>query len=442
MVARVLDALPLERGAGQRGQAIHLAGPVAEVPAREGQHAVGREPIHKRVPGLDGVERVLGEHKRAGGRGHPGVDQRDLDDIVAIALARDIAAGLVVDELDARVAVEVAGEVAEALVDGVDGVLVDLDRHDRLLAEGQRREHIAPAARAHHQHARVGPQVVDDIGDIVLEEVDLAVVAVERRQDGAGAGVHAKLELAHRPLVGWVGRADAPAVGRGQLRGVAGDGDPRERVPFLIQRSLLDIAAHIDQPQRRDLGLHQQGVAKGQRGEDRAAPDRALQQPGHALVDAEQQRAERRQQRDDDHRRRAIGDLQHIHQDHAADRRAHKVGGVEPADLAREPGERQGHADAAEHKRHRDHDVGQHDRIDPRHGADDDIVGAERQAQVGQEAEHDRDREGQRGSGQLEARALGREIARQQIDQQRAHGHPEQGDRDRHKREVVPHSQC
>ena len=71
----------------------------------------------KRRPGLDGVERVLAEHERAGGGRRPGVDQRDLDRPEALRRPRDEAARFVVDEAHARIAVEMAGEVAEAAVD-------------------------------------------------------------------------------------------------------------------------------------------------------------------------------------------------------------------------------------------------------------------------------------------------------------------------------------
>ena len=105
----------------------------------------------ERRPRLDGVERVLAEHERAGGGRRPRVDERDLDRAEALGRARDEAARLVVDEAHARIAIEVAGEVAEPPVDGADDVLVDVDGGDRPRAEGERREHVAPAAGADHQ---------------------------------------------------------------------------------------------------------------------------------------------------------------------------------------------------------------------------------------------------------------------------------------------------
>ena len=59
-----------------------------------------------------------------------------------------IAARLVVDERDPRIAIEVAGEVAEPAVDELEDALVDLDAGDRLLVERQRRQDVASAAGA------------------------------------------------------------------------------------------------------------------------------------------------------------------------------------------------------------------------------------------------------------------------------------------------------
>ena len=67
--------------------AVDLARPIGVVPARDGEHAARRQVIEEDAPGLDGVERVLGQHERAAGGRRPGVDQRDLDDVEAIVVA-------------------------------------------------------------------------------------------------------------------------------------------------------------------------------------------------------------------------------------------------------------------------------------------------------------------------------------------------------------------
>ena len=89
------------------------AGPIAEIPARHAQQAVVREVGQERRPRFDGVERVFAQHEGAGRGRRPGVDERDLDGAEPIARSRDEAARFVVDEPDAGVAIEMAGEVAE-----------------------------------------------------------------------------------------------------------------------------------------------------------------------------------------------------------------------------------------------------------------------------------------------------------------------------------------
>jgi hypothetical protein len=82
--------------------------------------------IQEGPPRIHGVERILGEDEGAARRGRPGVDQRDLDDVGGVVQPRDVAPRLVVDEPDARIAIEMSGEVAEPLVDEFDDPLVDL----------------------------------------------------------------------------------------------------------------------------------------------------------------------------------------------------------------------------------------------------------------------------------------------------------------------------
>ena len=127
----------------------------------------------KEPPGLDRVERVFAEDERARGSRRPRIDQRDLDHVERLALAGEPATRLVVHEADARVAVEMAGEVAEPAVHGPDDVVVDLDRRHVRRAERQGRQHVAAAADANHGHPRSRPQVIPGVRDVVLQMFEL-----------------------------------------------------------------------------------------------------------------------------------------------------------------------------------------------------------------------------------------------------------------------------
>ena len=192
---------------GQRRRPVHLGRPIAEIPARDAQQAVVGQVLEKRRPRLDRVERVLAEHERAGRRRRPGVDERDLNRVEAIGRSRDEAARLVVDEAHARVAIEMAGEVAEAAVHGADDVLVDLDGGHRFGAEGERRQDVAAAAGADRRAtSRLGPEVVADVGDVVLEVLD----ALEDRRRSRSSPSRRPTSMS---ICSWRTRAESGSVG-------------------------------------------------------------------------------------------------------------------------------------------------------------------------------------------------------------------------------------
>ena len=121
---------------------------------------------------------------------------------------------------------------------------------------------------------------------------------------------------------------------------------------------------------------------------------------------------------------------------HAAERGAGEIGGVEPADPRGKAGQRQADRDAADDERHGNDGVGEGDRVD----RDDRRSDAERDAQLRQEAQHDaRSETATPTTRQAMAQALGREEPRREIDEQRADGHAEHRDRQRDERKVVQH---
>ena len=60
---------------------------------------------------------------------------------------------LVIDEADARIAIEMTGEIAKAPIDEVDDALVDFDAGHLALVEHQRRKHVSAAAGSDNDDA-------------------------------------------------------------------------------------------------------------------------------------------------------------------------------------------------------------------------------------------------------------------------------------------------
>lgn len=86
--------------------------------------------LQERLPGLHSVERVFRQDEGAGRRRGPGVDQGNLKDVELFLLPRNETARLVVHKRHVGIAVQVPGEIAEAPVDSVNHVVVDLDGQD------------------------------------------------------------------------------------------------------------------------------------------------------------------------------------------------------------------------------------------------------------------------------------------------------------------------
>ena len=111
-----------------RDQAIEFAAvTVRVVPARYRQQAAGLQRPIKIVPCLYGIEPVFGEGQSAGGRCGPGVDQRDLDEVVSVGRMIDVAAGFGIDQRHAGLTIEMAGEIGELVGEHFEDRGVDLD---------------------------------------------------------------------------------------------------------------------------------------------------------------------------------------------------------------------------------------------------------------------------------------------------------------------------
>src|ERR1700730_15500637 len=103
---------------------------------------------------LDRVEGARGKGRRAGGGGREGVDERQLDQIVALAAAGDKAAGLRDDDADLRAIVETASKVGVGLFDEADELGVERDCIDIGGAMVERHKSLGAAASAEDQHMR------------------------------------------------------------------------------------------------------------------------------------------------------------------------------------------------------------------------------------------------------------------------------------------------
>ena len=99
--------------------------------------------------------------------------------------AREVGPRFVVDDRDARIAIEVSGEVSELAVDDVDDVAVDLDAGHGTLSELERREHVTAAADADDGHVRGLADVVDEVLDPPPQEIALVARVRVARTSGA-----------------------------------------------------------------------------------------------------------------------------------------------------------------------------------------------------------------------------------------------------------------
>ena len=244
MRARIGDAAVAEHLGGEPDRAVgleRLRPSWNRVPARDGEQPVRREPVEEGVPRLGRVQRVLAQREGAGRGRRPRVDERDLDEVVAVLRPRQVAARLVVDERDARIAVEVPREVAVNAVGDRQDVRVDLDPGDRALAELERREDVAAAADADHENGGVVERVVREVRDVVAEEVRLRRVACVAREHRRGVRVDA-----HDFVLGAKRAAASSSTARRHRprRSVAVriDGDAREGVPLLVSVRRVGLA--------------------------------------------------------------------------------------------------------------------------------------------------------------------------------------------------------
>ena len=109
-----------------------------------------------------------------------------------------------------------AGVFAEHLRIGqqVDENGIELDPCDVARAEGVRGEQIASAPHADDRYAAYWIDVIDEVGDVVLEKFDIGGMAIEFRHHRSGKPVDVEPTLLNRHLLGH-GRGSSP---KGRVR--------------------------------------------------------------------------------------------------------------------------------------------------------------------------------------------------------------------------------
>ena len=194
LAGRLGDA-PALQGLQRRQEQLRAVARRQLQPAGDREIAAGREVIEISPERLDRVDEALAETDRAGGRGGEGVEQRNLDQIVAVRARGDEAARLADVHPDVGPLVQMAREIGVAAADQIDQLRVQLDRVDRARLVVQREQHVRAAARSEHQDARPVEQVVRQRGGGEIQIGERPEVAVERgdRAQPLAVGEHADL---------------------------------------------------------------------------------------------------------------------------------------------------------------------------------------------------------------------------------------------------------
>ena len=163
--------------------------------------------------------------------------------------------------------------------------------------------------------------------------------------------------------------------------------------------------------------------------------DACASQPARVHVERKGEAADTREERNPEHRRGTVRPANDADEQDASKSGAGKVRGVQTAHAAREAGQHKANHNAAHHKRQRNHEVREGDRIE----CDDVEPHAEGNAQLGHEAEHHAGREDDSRKREPLAQAIGGEHTWREVDEQGAGRHAEHRDRQRDEREVIQH---
>ena len=164
-------------------------------PARDRQHAARLEVPQVFLQRLDRVQVALRERVEPRRRRAERIEQRDLDQVEAVAVRGDEAARLADVDAHAGCAVRRPGELREPPLHQIDDLRIELDRVDAARVVVERLQHVGAGARAEHQHPRPREQMVRQGGGELVEigeRLAPAVVARQARQ-AVAVGEHREL---------------------------------------------------------------------------------------------------------------------------------------------------------------------------------------------------------------------------------------------------------
>src|SRR5438270_3179735 len=164
-------------------------------PACDREAAVGPQMVEILLERLDRVDVALAEAVRACGRRRKGVEEGNLDQVVAVAPAGDKASRLRDMDPHARARVKMARESGKALGDEPHELWVELDRVDRLRIVQQGEQDVGSAAGAEDQNVGLLQEMIGQRRRRGIEIVERLAPAVEGGDRGESVAVGKDAEL-------------------------------------------------------------------------------------------------------------------------------------------------------------------------------------------------------------------------------------------------------
>ena len=170
-------------------------------PAGDGEKAARRETAEVGAEGLDRVKGAFAETVEPGHRGGEGIEERDLDKVVAVAAGGDEAAGFRDVDANAGGVVEMAREIGKVAPNERHNLRIQLHRVDGAGPVIAPQQHVRAAAGAEDQHPRPAEQIVRERRGLEVEIAERLTHIVIARDRGHGVAVGEDADLRrHRSL--------------------------------------------------------------------------------------------------------------------------------------------------------------------------------------------------------------------------------------------------
>ena len=384
---------------------------------------------------LDGVGEALVQADRARGRGGKRVEQRYLDQIVALIARGDEAARLADVHPDLGARIQIAGEVGIAVLDQADQLRVELDRIDLAGVVIKREQRVGAAAGAEDQDLRRGQQVIRQRRRGVVQVGERLQVVVECGDRGQAVAVGEHRDLGGR--LEQVVEAEARGVAERDLAAL-------HRAKEAKRAGALGVDHGARHPQRLAqafVGRELEGGPDGRQGEHHGQGTGGVEQrpdaaSAAAVTEADQRRREHAERADQLQRPARHDHEQQAQNAERAEAGAEQIGAIDPPDRIGEARQRQADGGRAAEERH-DQDRVQRAQIQDLARVPDQLEGIERQS-LGEREADDRGDPEQRGeAGERRART-GLQASAGEGQKRAARAVAEQRDADHHVSEVVP----